>query len=405
MAKLSIAVLSDLHFCASDAGRKHTHAILSENLPPKQDPFADFLALIDSEGLKADVLLTPGDLTTMSCRPGLRAAWAAIQEIAGKMGAELVVASTGNHDVSSREKSAESEPEMWEALKQLKPTYPSPQADELQRLQYWAEHFLILERDWIQVVSLNSCNCHARGEKEYEKGRVTEYTVQVLQEKLAKGPKKKLNILLCHHHPSGLPELRDTMPDYSEMQHGNKLLSMLDDAPGSWLVIHGHKHLPHLDYAKGGSDSPVVLSCGSFSAALPAEFLATASNQAYIIEIDEDVVSKLGAAGVIRSWDWVKGAGWAKAERFDSSRKDRIIHGSGFGNRTSIVTVAANIRDMLDGNQVISWKQVIERYPDLEYMRVDDRIKLLKHLKDYKSAEATDEDPMNPGDIVLRSAT
>ncbi|AVP97530.1 hypothetical protein C7S18_10125 [Ahniella affigens] len=311
-----------MHFAKADAAVGHTHAVVGGPSQRKQCPIVDLEHLIKESRLKADLLVTPGDMTLKSCRVGLEAAWARIEKFSKLLDAGNFAAATGNHDIMSR--SGADEPEIWETLKRLNPQYPCPTLDEVERLRYWADHFSVIDEESYRVVLFNSCNCHARGSNEFERGRITDYTLTKITERISAAKGSKLNILLCHHHPSKLPDVSARFPDYSEMIHGDALLRAIEETEQSWIVIHGHKHLPNLSYAKGGAASSVIFSCGSFSAALPPEFLPGTANQFYILDFDLDSAAMGAVRGTVESWDWCLGAGWSKAS-FDDQRRNRIV--------------------------------------------------------------------------------
>lgn len=395
---LSIAILSDMHCSAPATGKTHTHALVDAKLPKKQDPVGDLFDLIESEGLQSKFVMSPGDLANMSCSIGLHSAWRALQDVRAKLGAERVIATVGNHDIQSRD--FETTPEIWEALKLLKPTYPISDSSELQRLHYWAEHFAIIDSESIRCVVLNSCHAHARGKHEYEKGRITDYTIDLIEKCLRESEDRTQNILLCHHHPSQLPDLNELSTDYSAMQHGEKLLAMLENVGGNWLVLHGHKHFPRLEYGKGGADSPVLFSAGSFSATLPDDYFATTSNQFYILDIDLNQTSSSGTSGTVRAWDWVKGTGWSRAAKYDSARPDRIIYGSGFGNRSAAVRIAGEVAASFSGSNRVEWSEVVIRFPDIKFMRTQDRVKMMGFLESKHGLRATSPDPFDPQELI-----
>lgn len=401
MKAISIAILSDLHFAGTDAAKGLTHVLVHHTKPKLQDPIRDLFDLIKAESLAANLVISPGDLTVASCEIGLKAAWAELQKIATSLDATQVIASTGNHDIHSRD--AEKSPEVWEVLKQLDPSYPIPGCSERTRLHYWAEHFSIFDYEWARIVVLNSCNCHGRGDKEYEKGRVTEYTINLIQSELAKMDSKLLNILLCHHHPSALPELSGSHADYSEMVHGAKLLNSLEESSDNWVVVHGHKHYPTVTYAKGGSVSPVILSAGSFGAALDSRYFATGTNQFYIVDFNRESIEDSGSAGIIRAWDWTNGTGWKRATTYDASRPHRLIYGSGFGNRENPTAVAKRIDVEIGANVSIEWSKLSERMPQLAHMLIQDRITLIRQLRDRHNVHTTNADPMTPTELVRKA--
>lgn len=385
-----MAVLSDLHFASSEDARKDSHVILSRSdVISKQHPANDLKQLIADAGLKSDVVLCPGDITLQADTIALRAAWSSLNEIRTELGASHLFAATGNHDIASRLPPAtdnsrgklKTSPEIWEALKQLSPSYPYPQATDLQRLHYWAEHFLVAEVGDVRFVVLNTCNSHSRGESEYLHGRITDYTLSVLESQLKKDGKRPLNVLLCHHHPMKQPELNQTELEYSEMKQGRKLLDSLEQSEQPWFVIHGHKHNPKLEYAQGSSGNvPIVFSAGSFSAVLSPAYFPMGKNQFYIIEFDMQYVSNNGLAGIVRAWNWAEGRGWFPA-RADTGGGSGVVSGSGFGHRLNLARDARHVDDRFKSAMTIRWEELVEAFEWIPYLTQQDLQRLLNRLE------------------------
>ena len=385
---LRVAVLSDLHFGSTEKGRDHTHVIVGDSAVPRQHPYQDLRTLIREHGLKADVILCPGDITLQADGIGLEQAWQALNQLTDDLCATHLLATTGNHDISSRVlEKAESNPEIWERLKQLKPSYPYPQGTRTQHLEYWAEHFFVAHINGVRFFVLNSCNCHARGEREYLHGRVTDYTISLIEQAAKVQCAEVLNVLLCHHHPVKQAELSQFYPDYSEMVQGRRLLSALEASGLPWLVIHGHKHSPRIEYAQGASgDAPIIFSAGSLSAVLSPAYFPAGRNQFYIVEIDLDYVQANGVAGVVQSWDWVLGRGWFAAKREDDDAA-RITTGAGFGYRFN-ARDARTIDKHFDGKTRIDWADVAKEFDYVKYLTPEDLKRLLDRLSRDHALEA-----------------
>lgn len=373
-----IAVLSDLHFSSGEGGKGQTHVIMSRQEIKKQHPYRDILDLISAESLAADLVLCPGDITCQADQAALKFAWDSLNKVSDHLGAKHLFAATGNHDISSR--AGESSPEIWEYLKRLDPTYPYPGANKIQRLSYWAEHFLIAETQGVRVVVFNSCNSHSRGAPEWAHGRITDYTISRIDEELGQPDSSRLNILLCHHHPAKHPDLNQVEVDYSEMTQGAKLISFLGERDEPWLLVHGHKHSPRLDYAQGSdSDVPIIFSAGSFSAVLSPEYFAGSSNQFYIVEIDTNYVAANGIAGVVRAWDWREGQGWVSA-RSDRIIDGRILDGAGFGHRANPSKDAQEIDAAIGAEMKVKWEDILLKLPWLRHVTPRDLNKIIKRL-------------------------
>lgn len=402
---LRVAVLSDLHFGSTEKGREHTYVIVGNSAVPRQHPYQDLRKLILEEGLLADVVVCPGDITLQADCVGLEQAWLALNQLTEDLGAGHLLATTGNHDISSRiSEKLELNPEIWERLKQLTPPYPYPQGTRTQRLEYWAEHFFVAHVDGVRFFVLNSCNCHSRGEREYLHGRVTDYTIALIEQAAQAPSDEVLNVLLCHHHPVKQAELSEFYPDYSEMIQGRKLLSALEASRKPWLVIHGHKHSPKLEYAQGASgDAPIIFSAGSFSAVLSPAFFPSGRNQFYIVDFDLDYIRANGVAGIVRAWDWVLGRGWFPAKLGDDDAT-RIPTGAGFGHRAN-----ANDARMIDrhfiGQARIDWVDVVGEFDFVKYLTPEDLRRLLDRLaRDHELEANWSAGQVFPSELLRRSS-
>lgn len=410
-SRLRIAVLSDLHFGSGDRSKEHTHVVAGEPAVPKQHPFEDLKRLVADEGIGADVVVCPGDITLQADLVGLSQAWTSLNELVTSLAASHLLVATGNHDISSRQKKEEhasaaverldESPEIWERLKQLVPPYPYPQGERIKRLEYWAEHFFVVDISGVRFYVLNSCNSHSRGEREYERGRVTDYTIARIRESISSLSNPLLNVLVCHHHPIRQPDLSERFLDYSEMVQGRALLNALESSRQPWLVIHGHKHNPRIEYAQGASgDAPVVFSAGSFSAVLSPRYFPSGRNQFYIVEIDLDYVRENGAAGVIHSWDWALGRGWFKSSRQDAT--SRIPSGAGFGHRSN-VRDARLIHQKFDGVERIDWSAVVAEFDFVKYLTPDDLRRLLERLDcDHQLEARWADETIFPAELLRR---
>jgi len=405
-----VAVLSDLHFGSAKQEKDHTFVIAGEPAVPRQHPFEDLRRLIEAEGISANVVVCPGDITLQAGRIGLQHAWEALNQLTADLQAEHLLVATGNHDISSRLKDdaptpgkerLDESPEIWERLKQLDPKYPYPQGTRVQRLEYWAEHFFTADIGGVRFVVLNSCNSHSRGPGEFERGRVTDYTIERLNEAIRTRPYPTLNVLVCHHHPARQPDLSQLDADYSEMAQGRALLRALEESEQPWLVIHGHKHNPRIEYAQGESgDAPVIFSAGSFSAVLSPRYFPDGRNQFYVIELDLEYVHRNGIAGVIHAWDWASGKGWFRSAR--NVARARVPSGAGFGHRYN-ARDAHLIGQHFTGAERVDWLDVRKQFDFLKYITPEDLKRLLARLdRDHGLEAKWAGDEIFPSELLRR---
>src|SRR5438309_6514993 len=103
---LKVAVVSDLHAHDSkdidtSTWPSHLRISLPESEPSKH-PISALTQLIQTENLTADLLLCAGDMGDKAQQAGIQYAWKTIHQLGGKLGARLVAATSGNHDLDSR---------------------------------------------------------------------------------------------------------------------------------------------------------------------------------------------------------------------------------------------------------------------------------------------------------------
>ena len=365
--RLTIAVLSDIHAYASarDDEPSHLHTAMPED-DPTAHPIVGLEQLVEERGLSADIVLCPGDLGDRADADGIDFAWKLLQRVVAKLGTDRLVATAGNHDLDSRYIKNKWNPR--EVLQRLRPLFPVD--DQAKCDQYWSRNFTIVEGPNCRIVTLNSCGYHGMGEEEKDHGRVSDHTLAEVAQELKAAEPSEVNLLLCHHHPVQFTDIGDD--DYDVMEGGPALLELLRSGEvGRWMIIHGHRHVPHLTYALGGAASPIIFSAASLTVDLQRAAQARARNQFYILEFPLTATRDLGLplAGRFRSWYWVPRSGW------DDTPSDVALPADGgFGYREDGRTVAQTIRaHMADrGRARMTWDELLEEFPRMAYMTPDD---------------------------------
>jgi len=378
-----IAVLSDLHAFTSEAGKGppsfYDVAMVSAN--PLLHPISALRELIRRENLTADMVLCAGDMSDKAGPSGVIQAWKDLHDISAQLKAPFVTSTCGNHDLDSRYQASNHDAKG--VLMNLIP--PFPVANDAKRNQFWAKNYLIEEGNNYRIVVLNSCAFHGSGkdpQKELEHGRISPNTIEWLKQDLQNQTPKSVNILLCHHHPKLHPEI--DYEDYEVMVGGEQLLYLLGNAAfGSWIVIHGHKHHPKIEYAAGGGNAPLVFSAGSLAAHLYPE-LATRGikNQFYLINVHLDQIANLGLAGTVLAWDWYSGTGWRPSDGTYSEHG--IPRASGFGARPVTVSLAREVSNVVSG-KVTAWQDLVNAIPALPYLLPRDIFELCRELRNNHS--------------------
>src|SRR3954470_1984884 len=103
--KLDLLVISDLHAHAGDPEKSDAPSFLSTNAlydAPTINPMTAIPDLIRKEGLRADWVISPGDLGDKAQPAPQAFAWTSLSRIRDELGATHLIGTTGNHDIDSR---------------------------------------------------------------------------------------------------------------------------------------------------------------------------------------------------------------------------------------------------------------------------------------------------------------
>ncbi len=363
---IRVAIASDLHAHTMDSEAPSYLDVRHPATLANQNPIEGLKKLISEERLKAELLLCPGDLGHQASPVGIQYAWKELHSLGTTLGAQVVTATAGNHDIDSRYIGDDHAPE--HLLKGLLPQFPF--SDDALSDRYWARAYVVLDREDYRLLVLNSSAYHGNTPTEKNYGRVDRQTLGDIEKDLKLRGKKNVNILLCHHHPQQHSELELGEEDY--MRHGQLLLNLLGSGRfGDWIVIHGHKHHPKISYAAGGASAPVVFSAGSLASKLFIPAQSVSRNQFYLMSIEPEQSRTFGVAGTVRAWDWAYGTGWIR-----SSEDSGLPADFGFGARSTASAVSGQIRPLIEPGP-IDWKSLLLQLPLLRYMLPSD-MKLLE---------------------------
>ncbi len=370
-----LAILSDLH-AAPKASSPLTGEVKlftdQEHVAPTEHPIRGLKALIDNNKLKADVVVCPGDMTNKANAQALSYVWSSLHEIRGLLGAQGVVATVGNHDVDSRGHSVDSFPR--ESLMRLDPPFPAGASNISDK--YWAHGYCFQEFGEARFLVINTCWLH-ESRDELERGVVTDYTLERIRAELLELPKVKVNFAVFHHHPHPHTDLKLGFDDV--IRNGQKLLDLLSE-DGHWMVIHGHKHHPKVEYAQGQFRQPIVLACGSFSGRLEGDNALVSKNYFHIVEV---LRSGGRLAGKISSWNWIPGLGWSKY----SSTMPGFPCEVGFGSSANVDQLAVSVEKWIGKSAAVTWSVLIGQEPELLFLMPRQLKELLNILRTRHNVE------------------
>jgi predicted phosphodiesterase len=368
--------MSDLHAFEGDASDKAPSKLAySGSGDDAQKLFDGVGEALKPVGVTAvDYVLCPGDITNRADSGALARAWKSLDALAQQLGATLV-ASAGNHDYASHKPDGSKVPageapeeiDPKDALLQLDPPFPT--GTDAGRQCYFAYSHAIVDSGPLFIVTLNTCTYHGLSHEnapEYEHGRVTPHTIKMLQTALAAyegDPRPRL--LLTHHHPIQLPNV--DLRERSQIKDSTLLLSALE-ADGNWIIVHGHKHRPWIQYSHGGGGAPTIVSAGSFAANLGGgTFGSLLRNQFYLLELwraDQHGLPDLEVGGVVRAWthDPLADPVW-----YPAGLNQGFSARSGFGWRVSPSYLAPKMLNWIQGatgtldqSSLVAWEPRIE---------------------------------------------
>lgn len=374
-----ILIISDLHVTNDEVTEEGNSLVSAHPRASKQGNamFDGIVSCIELEALKIDWVICPGDLGDQAEKIGLEYAWKKLEEIKNKIQAKYLIGTAGNHDFDSRLQNGSFDPS--ENLQELRPIFPGLTQNDCDK--YFARKFCIYEDDNTRIVNVNSSAYHGinttTGE-EYLHGRISSNTIEAICEEI-KSTSFDINILLTHHHLMKNDHIYDN--DISEMNGAGRLLQKLSETTKSpWLVFHGHQHYPELDYGRGSSLAPIVLSAGSFSAKMSGTLASASPNQFYIIELEErnDTHEGWFPCGVVKSWHWSPEGKWSR-----SPIEHRIPYGAGFGCKINPSQAAKKITNILDKSiePYINLEDVFSIEPQLKFLLPTDLNLLFHTLK------------------------
>lgn len=371
MGKIKLLVLSDLHVVSKSSEHPRHYAAVDTDGQSGKNALSDLVSLIKSQKITADYILCCGDISNQNDPLALSYAWGKLHQIRAAARAKKVLTTAGNHDIDSRKKTTEFDPQ--KAIKELSPLVPHGHKSAFQA--YWSEHFAIHEHSDFIFVSLNTCAYHGAGEAEFQRGRIASSTIGSLTSNCTSGKHaNKAKIVLLHHHPVPfhVPTKSELQADNEGVIGGELLIKEAGKNVGSeWLFIHGHRHFPNIMYSYGGNSSPTIFSCGSFASRLYDDISSIATNQFYILTLNSPVKSHVH--GRYEAWSYSLLSGWSLYGRRG------IPSVGGFGFRGDMYDVAMACRRMLGRKKHVSWSTIVKEHPQFNYIIPDD-IDLLSHL-------------------------
>lgn len=363
--KLKIAVISDLHCHPENQETVKNNTLLFSDklrLPTNEHPVENLLGIIEDEGIKVNLVLSPGDFTHQSDKQGFFSGWSYVNELARALKAE-VIATIGNHDIDSRHTYSNYS---FDIPKKISQNFPM---SKTRLAQFWDTGFVFVEETDFQILVVNSTHFHTHYDKGDSienpavKGKMDAAQIEQIEQYLkANNDPNKIKIGLVHHHP--IQHARQALGEHDFIENGDAFLNVL----GTYrfdLLIHGHKHDPWLRYQiTGNGFSLPILSSGSFSATNQISWI-NKFNYFHVIEIIKEDTKP--ANGTLETFTFKNRNGWKK------DRDDGFYPYSGFGYLDNLQQLADKIKLKLSNsaNGILKWDTILANIPEIKFLTPD----------------------------------
>lgn len=386
----SIAIVSDLHCKPGNLENTgYNSTFLYSDLlckPVLQHPVEALKKMINAENIKVNALICPGDISDRMNLQGLVSGWKYLEEINTCLSSNTLISTVGNHDVNAFGCLPFDFNHYVQNLNDKYPFFQKELNYQVQNeinQQYWSKNnFFIYEDDKSVFLVFNTCHNHSDKDKARDSS-ITDPILEAIEDKIKSYQiSNKLKILLLHHHPKPFSNLSQIYKDGDVLKGGDKLISLLVKYKFD-LIIHGHKHIPRLEYDE---NLPIFCS-GSFSSRMNVADWPHGMNTFHVIDFYKDINSSLTASkakGKVRTWEYAYSAGWKMTKNPDAffpaftgfGNSSRDIQG--FGKRINLWFKKVFINQ--DKN-VATYQQVKIEFPDIEYLNPNEQEELSEYLK------------------------
>lgn len=397
METIKLAIISDIHVGLDARGKD-----LCPEPPPvpktvrnKYDRKPEnayrqkFVNYIRQEGITADYLVLPGDLTNKAHPPQVAIASEFILQAANALEVphDKIVFSPGNHDVDwSRYDSTDTTGTLWQQrynnighsnyhFRQL--------VDQGHGDIFLPPHFNAWNFGDLLAISYNSASHDSPvPEDEVHHGLIDPDDLDAIREYLESIDLTDdcLRLFLVHHHPIEFVNPIHKIPDFSLMTNAENLLALLHEHNFD-LIIHGHKHHPRFETHSTQTYPHLPIFCsGSFSIEIDSGWAGTITNQFHLVMVEGRAGTGNRIRGKIMNWANTNSRGWFPSEELSCG----IHHIVPFGNYVTPEDLDSIlepfIREKFTRYDCVLWKHVLREFPELEHLPVQSSEAAFKRL-------------------------
>lgn len=375
MPTATFAVISDLHCRLTGDTDDSFLTVGGLRTPSSRHPVQALLDLIDHEGLVADGLLVPGDLTNKARLEGLQQGWEYALEIGRRLRVPVIPV-IGNHDIDSHR--IDQQNPVFHAVRNLRPGFPFQNEADIQ--SFFADGYCLLGVGQAEIVAINTVIDHTDAVSA-KRGAFGIDRIDRMERALEHRFTTPLRGALMHHHP--VLHTGTFLQDTDVIPTGDALIEALRRL-GCRFVIHGHKHFTRLSYI----DGVAVLASGSFSAMLH-EFGTSIGNMFHMMRVEGDRVNEI--RGMIHTWVFRFGWGWRRS----NAEHAGFPYLSGFGRQVPLSAIIAGLKALAAGDAKRTRfleNDLLHAVPEAQYLTPSEREQVNQELiaDDLKLADEDD---------------
>ncbi|MCF5467527.1 metallophosphoesterase family protein [Pseudomonas syringae] len=371
---IGVAVISDLHI--GSGAKAKDFSLPGAGGGIVDNYISEFRNFVESEGLRANYLIVPGDITNSACKPEFELASERISQIASFLTVpeSNILFCPGNHDVD------------WETIKALSSlNHPESQVIKAKYFNFnsagsvfsrnlssatgsfdESPYLAVWDFDDALICALNT-SVFDGPDKKPHCGEVRPDQLLKIDAYLSSiGRTKKLKLFMFHHHPVQYLDDTFNQPDFSVMSNAVGLLDLLSKHEFDF-VVHGHKHIPRFNMEIRDIGHPLNILCaGSFSAYLDNKYFESVGNRFHLVEFHDRCPISTYARGAVKTWTHFVGRGW-----MPSLRRPGAEHHQNFGaflpRAQLVIKITAEFEKIFISAQFIKWADFVSNNPEFRY--------------------------------------
>jgi predicted phosphodiesterase len=368
---MRIAVISDLHIGEKARGKDFcpngNNKWLEENF------INDFIYFVEKENFNVDYLIVSGDISSTASYSEFQLAKEIINNIAKvlKIPQNKTLVTLGNHDVDwtvINLANSDDKKELEFRKTQRYDTFRTSFIGDNNLAELVVDpYFTIWDFEDLYVVGFNSA-WHDELNKKVHYGLITDEIISKIETQIKSNDlSSKIRLLVIHHHLYPYSDLISYEEDFSIMINSENLLKMLARNKFD-MVVHGHKHVPHIVTQEIDSIHPISFLCaGSFSALLDQRLNGYALNMFHIINFEGRDITNDRIFGYIENYSYSSPHKWLKSVKNNSN----VLYEHGFGSFSCLKTLKQEIVPLIlkeiENNGSAVWSNFCEKNRKLKF--------------------------------------